>query len=331
MNKLLDFLTRHQIYLEGYKQYTAFEFNKILRDLEKELKELFREFDFDSLSELTKTELYAFQSEVRKLQRRIYKPYLERILNDLYEFMQAETEVIDSIFKADPDSDNEESEEEEQEQNLTALWATIRNAIIPANGLTLQETIELSLAASASLVLNEVAKAYVNKTSNSEFFRRIVGNRQAAFQDGALRKIYNSNRNSLATVIQSITSLIQNTIGPLYYKKYIWNSVLDSRTTEICLSRNGNVYLFGKGPLPPAHINCRSSILPVNNSFDLVEVSYYSWLKAQPGTIQDDILGPSRAEALRKGKLKADDFQKFVSEKPLSLDEYKSKRGKMTQ
>lgn len=39
-------------------------------------------------------------------------------------------------------------------------------------------------------------------------------------------------------------------------EKYEWVSTLDSRTSTICRSRDGQKYEFGKGPLPPAHPNC---------------------------------------------------------------------------
>lgn len=35
-----------------------------------------------------------------------------------------------------------------------------------------------------------------------------------------------------------------------------WTSVLDSRTSLICSSRDGNIYPIGSGPRPPAHPNC---------------------------------------------------------------------------
>ena len=42
-----------------------------------------------------------------------------------------------------------------------------------------------------------------------------------------------------------------------------WTAVLDSRTSLICSSRDGDIYPIGKGPRPPAHPNCRSIMTPV--------------------------------------------------------------------
>jgi len=46
-------------------------------------------------------------------------------------------------------------------------------------------------------------------------------------------------------------------------KKYRWVSTLSERTSDICRNLNGRIFEFGKGPLPPAHINCRSTITVV--------------------------------------------------------------------
>jgi len=85
-------------------------------------------------------------------------------------------------------------------------------------------------------------------------------------------------------------------------ERYEWVSTLDSRTSTICRSRDGQKYEFGKGPLPPAHPNCRSAISPVVSSeFDFLDAgakraargadggmqidantTYYDFLKQQP-------------------------------------------------
>lgn len=46
-------------------------------------------------------------------------------------------------------------------------------------------------------------------------------------------------------------------------QQYQWVSTMDSRTSDICQNLHGRVFAIGQGPLPPAHINCRSTIVPV--------------------------------------------------------------------
>src|SRR5690606_22639421 len=131
---------------------------------------------------------------------------------------------------------------------------------------------------------------------------------------------------------------------------YRWVSILDSVTSQICRSLDGQVFAFGKGPLPPAHANCRSSIIaelfgrwlkrgPTGRFVKRDErkatgakgrenvdgnVTYYEWLKSQPEAFQDDALGPTRATLFRKGGLSAEAFAKLNlgrNFEPLTLDE----------
>jgi len=105
---------------------------------------------------------------------------------------------------------------------------------------------------------------------------------------------------------------------------YQWVATLDSKTTFICASRDGKVYMEGVGPMPPAHWNCRSTTIPkVKPEFDIgaklkgkrpsvgatgakqvsSRTSYEGWLKKQPREFQDEALGVERARMFRSGKV----------------------------
>lgn len=110
-----------------------------------------------------------------------------------------------------------------------------------------------------------------------------------------------------------------------------------------CRTLDQQVFELGKGPRPPLHHNCRSTVLivlkdeyagrgninkraskdgPVDNE------SYYSWLNKQPKDFQDDVLGETRGKLLRSGGLSADKFAALQLDKnfkPLTLDEMRSR------
>lgn len=112
-------------------------------------------------------------------------------------------------------------------------------------------------------------------------------------------------------------------------KGYEWISTLDNRTTLICAGRDGNIYKMGKGPLPPAHWGCRSTIVPrVKEEFLIEQIigerpqkgadgigvtsaktTYEQWLRRQPAAFQDEILGPSRGKLFRAGGVRVDQFR----------------------
>lgn len=126
--------------------------------------------------------------------------------------------------------------------------------------------------------------------------------------------------------------------------RYEWISTLDSRTSTICRSRDGQKYELGKGPLPPAHTNCRSSILPVVSAeFDFLDAgakraargadggmqidantSYYDFLKQQPAWFQNEALGPVRGAIFRNSGMTAEEFRVASVDgygRPLTLKE----------
>ena len=126
--------------------------------------------------------------------------------------------------------------------------------------------------------------------------------------------------------------------------RYEWVSTLDSRTSTICRSRDGQKYEFGKGPLPPAHPGCRSSIAPiVSSEFDFLDagakraargadggmqisadMSYYDFLSLQPATFQDAALGPVRGKIFRNAGMSAEEFRVASVDgfgRPLTLKE----------
>ena len=118
-----------------------------------------------------------------------------------------------------------------------------------------------------------------------------------------------------------------------------WSSVIDGRVTDVCMSRDGQIYKIGEGPHPPAHYNCRSVRIPlVDDAFKVLrtgstrasmngpissQTTYNSWLKQQPASFQDEVLGNTKAKLFRSGGLS---LQKFVDDsgKSYTLDQLRA-------
>ncbi|UOF80395.1 minor capsid component [Caudoviricetes sp.] len=84
---------------------------------------------------------------------------------------------------------------------------------------------------------------------------------------------------------------------------YRWVSILDSRTSDICRSLAHKVFQRGKGPLPPMHPRCRSSVVPHDpNGDDFDEPTLEGWLSEQS----------------------TGDLKSLTSESPLTLDQYRN-------
>ncbi len=162
---------------------------------------------------------------------------------------------------------------------------------------------------------------------------------------GRVHKI--SRNQSKALVVTATTSVYAQADHEVYKANekalagWQYVSVLDSRTTNICIHRDGEIYPIGDvAHLPPAHYNCRSTTTPVVKSWDdlsklegvsqvrkrnlqkltpkqiayydgqtPLKESYHEWLLKQPGDVQLRHLGDyAKVELFRTGNLEVNKF-----------------------
>ena len=126
------------------------------------------------------------------------------------------------------------------------------------------------------------------------------------------------------TAMTDAASMVKRTAAKINSRKLVWISVLDSRTTVQCASLDGETWLEGDDHVyPPLHINCRSSVgIHMGGSIGIV--TYEDWLKRQGRDMQDQVLGKTKAEAWRSGRLGMDDMVDATRTKTLSLSSLKN-------
>lgn len=116
-------------------------------------------------------------------------------------------------------------------------------------------------------------------------------------------------------------------------------ATLDTRTSAVCRALDGKRFPIGKGPRPPQHFNCRSTVVPVVKSWKELglpfkesestrasidgqvpaSVNYEEWLRDQPNAVQNRVLGSRRADMFREGDVT---LERFVADgRPLTLKE----------
>jgi uncharacterized protein with gpF-like domain len=121
---------------------------------------------------------------------------------------------------------------------------------------------------------------------------------------------------------------------------YEWVSTLDGRTSPICRSRDGKVYKIGKGKLPPAHPNCRSTTAPLFAEDVQIKggklvskfsegKTYNEWFKKQDKGFQLEVLGKTRYNLFESGELTLDKFTNN-RDQALTLDQLKAKYPSVT-
>lgn len=168
-----------------------------------------------------------------------------------------------------------------------------------------------------------------------------------------LRNVTNTTKRNAETIVRTATTHVTTQANEETYKendivkgvKYI--ATLDSRTTLICASLDGQVFPVDDGPRPPQHHQCRSRTTPVLKSFkelgldvkDLPpaerasmngavpgDITFGQWLKGQPASVQNEVLGKSRADLFRSGKVSIDRFVDKTG-RTLTLDELRKREG----
>lgn len=225
--------------------------------------------------------------------------------------------------------------------DLNLEWGPIAAGILGATGLSLEQTLSKLIADQRINIRQAIQRAHALNLRTDSLLAAMEGTPSRLRKDGILTKMSNFAATTVDTLVQFGMSMARNQSMQKflnYIVGYTWVSVLDARTSDICRSLSGQRFAFGQGPMPPMHLRCRSHVEPV---FSLETVfregfgaafrageTYYEWLKRQPETIQDDVLGRTKGSLFRKGGLTAAQFAVTVVDRkfqPLTLEELRKK------
>jgi SPP1 gp7 family putative phage head morphogenesis protein len=178
--------------------------------------------------------------------------------------------------------------------------------------------------------------------------RRLRGTKAAGFTDGVLQVARHDAERIVRTAVNHVSAHARQAVfesNQNMIKGVQWVSTLDSRTSQICASLDGQVYGVRSGLRPPAHPNCRSTVVPVLKNFKELGIpglknigtgqrhareilsgrvpetlTFGQWWKRLPLGKQNEIFGPGKARLLRSGKIS---FSQLIDQnaRPLSLSQ----------
>lgn len=192
--------------------------------------------------------------------------------------------------------------------------------------------------------MDEIRQGMIFNETPTQISRRIFGTQAAGGADGA-REITRRGASTLANTataavsVGALLALYEANADIVKREQYV--ATLDSRTTPICRSLDGNVYKRGTGPVPPIHLNCRSVRVPVIDGRPIGDrpanaatesqleglrgparrraveklvgrvpgtTTYQEWLTGQSVSFQNEVLGRTRGVLFRQGGLTLDRF-----------------------
>lgn len=223
-------------------------------------------------------------------------------------------------------------------------------------GMLLEAFLKGAADADIERVTGAIRRGYFEGRTTEQVVRDVIGTKAANYRDGIL----DMSRRNARTVVHTGLQHVANTAraetmkaNEDIVKGYRWVSTLDSRTSEICQALDGRQFDLGEGPVPPAHPNCRSTIVPVTKTWkelgiDVPEMApgerasqdgpvsstltYYGWLKTQPASFVEEALGTTRAALFLRGGLDAEEFARLQLNRnfePLTLAELREKAPKV--
>jgi SPP1 gp7 family putative phage head morphogenesis protein len=336
MSQLSETIISHQIWLQRLGTQTASLSIPFVNKMRAEVRDAVLKFGDDARTVKKLNKMLASLDGVLSDVTGDWKNTIEKSLRDIADY--------ENKWFIHTLQDNTKAKTFITAPTAEDLWARIKFAPLALSN--------------APLVLNDLLSGWGDNERN-----RLLRGVQTGFVQGqTTRQIVSgvagaggladiSERNVM-TVVRTAVSHVSNTARDEVYssnndivQKYQWVSTLDSRTSTVCKSRDGQKYVIGKGPMPPAHPNCRSTTIPVieDDFLDFLDegavraarganggtqvdasTSYYDFLKQQPAWFQDEALGPVRGKIFRNSGISPEEFRVISVDgfgRPLTLQQ----------
>jgi SPP1 gp7 family putative phage head morphogenesis protein len=337
---LLEANIRSQVLLERLKSGEVRKFEPFLREIDRMLRD---KLALQELSTFQRTRLESLLREVDSLLGTIFGRYTQQLQADLLQVADYQSglearSIGNAVASYVPNIPSD-----------TQIKAAILSQPLSVRGVgggkLLQAFISDWSKSERDTLTGAIRQGYFEGQTNAQIVQRIRGTKALKYADGLLDVTSRHANAIVRTSIQHVAGVARFETWQAntdIVKGYEWVSTLDSRTTVICQSLDGRVFELGGGPVPPAHVNCRSTTTPVlDDSFSFLRKgaerasqdgpvpaseTYYSWLKGQPAAFQNEVLGKSRAQLFRDGGLSAERFAALQLDRnfqPLTLDEMK--------
>lgn len=341
MSNLSEQTTRHSVYLEGLKTGEVAKFAPFLKDIDKSIRLRLAGTDLTSYS---RTKLEKLLALVTSDLKAILSGYREALVGDSLELAAYEagfeSRSLSSVL------DGFETMLPSPAQVSAAVLSSPLSVRGADGGKLLEPFIKDWTVSETKRVTGAIRQGYFEGQSTSEILKTVRGTRANKYTDGILAT---TNRNA-ATVVRTSVQHAASMARMETWKAnediiigYRWVATLDGRTSSQCRDLDGRFFNIGEGPMPPIHMNCRSTAVPeidekYGNNEAPVRASmngpvngkqtYYDWLKTQPRAFQEDVLGIKRSKLLRDGGLTSKRFADLNmgrNFKPLTLKEMQVK------
>lgn len=344
-NTLTNLAIRNQVLLERYKAGAVLDFDQVHGELETAIQNTLAAVEVDTLDQLSRGELNDLLAQLRAAQTDVSIASVLKLTTELKELggfiAKAEADGLQGITRA--------AGKKIKVNAATAKQAYKRALEQPmmvgreSTGMLLESFTKTWSDSTMEMVNGAVLEGWQQGKTVQQVMQRVRGTRAALYKDGLTA----ASRRDAAAMVRTATQHVAQTArmetwarnGDLI-QSYQILATLDGRTTQVCRSLDGRKYEIGKGPVPPFHVNCRTTTIPVlgpefdfldegatrssENGYVDADLSYYDWLKTQNKDFVKEALGADRATLFLDGNLSVKQFEDLNLGKnfePLTLKE----------
>lgn len=342
--RLQDAAIKHAIELDRYSNHVVHRIIELLNKVDSDLiHQLADALERIPAGSFTIDRLERQLRSVRELNAKAFATVEKELTKELQEFSRYEAGYQLKLFRSVIPA---EVVTEVGVASINANQAYAAAMARPMQGRLLKTWAAGIEAERLIRIKDAIAIGFTEGQTTDQIIRRIRGTRAKGYSDGVI----DISRRHLASVVQTALGHIASTARAQFdeanndlIKGYRWLSTLDNKTSEPCRIRDQLEYdrdkkpvghkvpwLSGPGKL---HWNCRSTETRILKSLRELgldvddfksstrasmngqvpaDTTYAEWLKDQPEEVQNDVLGKTRADLFRAGKVS---FDRFYSDK----------------
>lgn len=325
---LTDIATRHQVFLERFKTSQSTDFAAAFDVLNIATREVITALSASDLGALSKTKLNKALAELRATNLEILNSAQDDLFKNLEKLAASEAGFEARTFGAIRASIRLKV------PKAGAAFEFAKAKPLSVNGQLLDGFVKSWGMAEVDRVNDTVRKAWSEGWTVDRLTTAINGTKKLNYSDGIIgapgtsAAVARRNARAVArTAVQHVSSAARMATwdeNADFITGYRFVATLDSRTTQVCRTLDGQLFELDAGPVPPVHVGCRSTtVAEVDPSLDFLDEgatrssengyvpanqTYYDWLKEQPADFQDEAIGKTRAKLFRDGGLSVDDF-----------------------
>lgn len=335
--RLRDALLRRQIALAKFERGLQTDIIALLDDTEKDLRAQLADrvsaLEGSDFGKTVNSRLVVLENSIRKIRGAAFDETADMWDKAMQDLAVAEADYIDATIK-----------DVSPVQLDTTLPDPVQLAAIvsvqPMEGRLLSDWASDMEDVDVQRIMDAVNIGMAQGSTTDEIIQNIMGTKAFDGADGVL----NMTRNGIAAITQTAVATIANEARGAYFdansdiiSEVQWVATLDADTCAECGDLDGETWPVGEETdTPPAHINCRCTLVPVidgaaigdrpanaatedqldglspDERTDMVKelvgqvpstINYEDWLGTQTEAFQDAALGPTRAALFRDGNL----------------------------